>query len=280
MSLNMFQIRTRGGLHDHPAPLNAIYRIRMIILGKNPGVVQKNTNVQGEQDEEFLLSSALNKAGIKATINIQELSNPEESDTDKFSETSSTSSSMSASLNKICEKDGLVYIAGFLARKHHKEFPELGSYTYENEAKNMHSYAMPSWVQSLSFGGLTEPSLSWKENVEKMDKWFIKLHRNNFKFKTNIVKRTSHFIFRKVSNILYKLVYSFVKQRVFIRIKYINTKKDETSSVKRKRDDPETDESRKRAKNCNIRFFLTDFLTIIIILQLRFCHLLFPFLFP
>ncbi|CAI6358180.1 unnamed protein product [Macrosiphum euphorbiae] len=42
---NLFsQLRTRGGLNDHPSPLNALYRLRMIILGKNPGVTSNRTN--------------------------------------------------------------------------------------------------------------------------------------------------------------------------------------------------------------------------------------------
>lgn len=36
---NLFsQIRTRGGLNDHPTPLHAIHRLRMIILGKIAGM--------------------------------------------------------------------------------------------------------------------------------------------------------------------------------------------------------------------------------------------------
>jgi len=40
------QLRTRGGLNDHPSPLNALYRLRMIILGKNPGVTSNQTNTK------------------------------------------------------------------------------------------------------------------------------------------------------------------------------------------------------------------------------------------
>lgn len=40
------QIRTRGGLHDHSSPLNALYRIRMIVLGKNSNIVQSHVNVE------------------------------------------------------------------------------------------------------------------------------------------------------------------------------------------------------------------------------------------
>lgn len=40
---NLFsQIRTRGGLNDHPTPLNALFRIRMTILGKNQCDLKNN----------------------------------------------------------------------------------------------------------------------------------------------------------------------------------------------------------------------------------------------
>lgn len=48
---NLFsQLRSRGGLNDHPAPLNALYRLRMIILGKNPDILQSNANVSLPKD--------------------------------------------------------------------------------------------------------------------------------------------------------------------------------------------------------------------------------------
>ena len=56
------RFRTRGGLNDHPSPLNAFYRLRMIILGRNPGLTQKDTNVRGSKaldEEESLFSTAM-----------------------------------------------------------------------------------------------------------------------------------------------------------------------------------------------------------------------------
>lgn len=74
----------------------------------------------------------------------------------------------------------------------------------------MQFYARPSWVQSLSFGGLTKTSLPWQKNVKLSDKWFIKIHnKDNFKFNnTRIVIKTTK-----------------LRQRVFVRTEYINIKK-------------------------------------------------------
>jgi len=67
---NLFsQVRSRGGLNDHPTPLNALYRLRMIVLGKNPGITC-NSNTCDKNNEEFLLSKILKDADI--TINDDE----------------------------------------------------------------------------------------------------------------------------------------------------------------------------------------------------------------
>ncbi|KAJ8945015.1 hypothetical protein NQ314_009337 [Rhamnusium bicolor] len=61
------QLRTRGGLHLHPSSLNTIYRIRMILLGKNLGMVHTHSNGVtpiGIEKEEYLLASAMKEAKI------------------------------------------------------------------------------------------------------------------------------------------------------------------------------------------------------------------------
>jgi hypothetical protein len=39
------QLRTRGGLNDHPTPLHALQRLRLIILGKSTNL-QSNANTE------------------------------------------------------------------------------------------------------------------------------------------------------------------------------------------------------------------------------------------
>lgn len=58
------QIRTRGGLYDHPTPIHALHRIRMIILGKNPGIVQKNLNTVEATHDEYMFVKAMEEAHI------------------------------------------------------------------------------------------------------------------------------------------------------------------------------------------------------------------------
>lgn len=57
---NLFsQIRTRGGLNDHPTPLNALFRIRMTILGKNQCDLKNNQHEKEPEEAIFLTASVL-----------------------------------------------------------------------------------------------------------------------------------------------------------------------------------------------------------------------------
>jgi len=65
---NLFgQVRSRGGLNDHPSPLNALYRLRMIILGKNPGVVSTSSNTSDNNQEEFIVAKTTKHINLTIT---------------------------------------------------------------------------------------------------------------------------------------------------------------------------------------------------------------------
>ncbi|KAB0805345.1 hypothetical protein PPYR_02315 [Photinus pyralis] len=245
------QLRTKGGLHDHPSPLNAIYRVRMILLGKNPGMVQTHSNVEipKEMDGEYLMAAAVKQAQLKNLV-VTEPSSTEETELNESFSSESTASD--APLRKSwVEDDGTQYLAGFIAKKFIHKYPYLGGHSYKDEeALNLHSYAMPSWVQSLSFGGLIQPSAEWMRQMQVMETYFIKFHKDNFSPGKIIIKRTTNYIIKKLQkkkiDVPYELVKSFSKQRIFIRIKYLNLKRECTD---RKR----SSEGAERKRKCKIR---------------------------
>lgn len=59
---NLFsQVRGRIGSSDHPTPVDCLYRIKSIILGKNPGLsVDLHTNTIEQDAEEYVSSTYLN----------------------------------------------------------------------------------------------------------------------------------------------------------------------------------------------------------------------------
>ncbi|KAJ8953431.1 hypothetical protein NQ318_023550 [Aromia moschata] len=55
-------IRAKGGLHDHPSPLEFKYRLRSFILGKNQGAYSDYSNVELDDTPDIPLSGTLIKS--------------------------------------------------------------------------------------------------------------------------------------------------------------------------------------------------------------------------
>lgn len=219
------QIRSRGGLHDHPSPLNAIYRIRMIVLGKNPGVVQEKVNIQTQVEtnnppEEYLLAKVLRDAKLEVAVQKDEVSCLDE--TQQSSDTSVSSNSSLSSLTEN-ESDGFQYLCGWLARKFKNKHPEMGKYTKDIQAGE-HAYQMQPWIQHLSFGGLTEPSSTWYLQARKCEKLFRKYHCGGLK-KLNSVKRLTQMAKKQIPNLAEEILRAFFLQRTYIKLKWLNNKK-------------------------------------------------------
>lgn len=227
----------------------------MILLGKNPGLVQTHSNVDtspGIQNDQFLLATAIKHAKL-GDINIPELEiTALPHDRIETDDMSSSSGSSFLSGREESEKDGLSYIAGYLAKKHREKYPSLGTYTYETkDTTSLHTYAVPSWIQNLSYGGLIEPSETWLAQVMSMEKYFVKLHKETFSNPKKIVKNTSNYISNKLKDIPKDLVISFCRQRVFVRIKYLNLKSEENKCEKRKASEASRQISKKFKKIIN-----------------------------
>lgn len=225
-------IRSRGGLNDHPTPLNAMYRIRIIVLGKNPGVVQAKQNIEIQNDqsnlEEYLVANVMATADVKIDLNNGE-NNEELSDSSLSSGDESAQKNLQTTVN---EEDGFIYLCGWLARKFKNKYPHLGNYTKDNKPE--HSYSIPSWVHHLSFGGLTEPTDNWVMQAKQFENIFKKFHKEKIDPNSNIVKRLSNLIKKKCYDMPEDLIKAFVLQRTYIRIKQLN---DDlmTEQLKRKR---------------------------------------------
>lgn len=229
---NLFsQLRNDGGLNDHPSPMTLIYRLRRLLLCKNPGMIQESANViiPEEVQCDFLVRETFHQARLtlpEDTIGER----PEEeliiSEDIESLNGSATTVSISENMTFV-ERDGLIYLAGAVARKHKVLFPYLGKYTKDLEVPfQEHSYCLPSWISHLSFGGLIEPSDQWYSEVLSMEKYFRKLHNETFKFKKNITEKTTAYVTSKIRNknidIDPVLIKAFCSTRIFIRIRFLN----------------------------------------------------------
>ena len=232
------QMRGRGGLNDHPSPLDAIYRIRMIILGKNPGAVQKNVNtIAHDRDtDEYMVVAKI----ISSSISISDKKDDSEKENDlsdiesTFSvETNSTSSASTSDTKTATEADGLEYLAGWVAYKLKEKHPGLGQHTYKSQIE--HSYCMPSWVSHLSFGGLMQPSRKWEKEAKILNKLFEKFHKNGkIRKGKNITEKLVKIVETKHKDINLEAARCYLRQRLFIRIKYLNEETKQERGIKRK----------------------------------------------
>lgn len=138
---NLFsQIRTRGGLNDHPTPLNAIHRLRMIIFGKNPGIVQSHLNTTEVSLSEFIVATVIKKLDLNTST--EEHMNQEE----EVMEVDETVG-FDVQLSDI-EEGGQQYLAGWVAKKYLKKYPGLGKNTYKTSTDEPSSE--DSWIRHLS----------------------------------------------------------------------------------------------------------------------------------
>lgn len=236
---NLFsQIRTRGGLNDHPSPLDALHRLRMIILGKTSMLQTSANTVDQVEHEEYIVGKVLKRAGVQQAINVAEISNADATSSDS----STNEHNITIQQNSTIESDGLEYLAGWIAKKLKATHPQLGSYTYKN-LRNM-----PTWVSHLSYGGLIQPSEEFMAQIQQLEKLFSKYIKKGFKNVTGINK----LIVAKISkecDVDDIIIRAFVRQRIFIKINFLNiqykNKKIEYHG-KRKRDDRQASNKLKR----------------------------------
>lgn len=170
---NLFsQIRTRGGLNDHPTPLEAIYRLRMIILGKTQGVLQKNTNTNNEDDKcETVVSNILRMSGVDVAnpsdITIQSCT------TDSTENYDYGTSSIEESCSSDMYKNALEYLCGWVTKKLKSKYPYLSE---NKDTPEFLTSPNDSWTKHLSYGGLSIPSQKWLEEAHLINKEFDSFH--------------------------------------------------------------------------------------------------------
>uniref|UniRef100_A0A182PUU2 THAP-type domain-containing protein n=1 Tax=Anopheles epiroticus TaxID=199890 RepID=A0A182PUU2_9DIPT len=114
------QIRQKGGAYDHPSPLSCLYRIRMMIIGKSPTILNNHsqekidtTDGSDEPHEEFLSAAVFSGTDIaqtlpdiEAMININEICQGIDDNSYDTVSTVSSNDVMQAEQ----ESDGLQYV--------------------------------------------------------------------------------------------------------------------------------------------------------------------------
>lgn len=236
---NLFAvIRQNGGTHDHPSPLEALYRLRLVFLGKNLNQLKSNQNTLSNQvEEDFVMAKMFRKrknckrAGtIDSTVDA--LSDVDDDEPWQFVTTDRT----------LEEEDGAEYLAGFIARGVIKEFPDLANHTYKLHDESKDQLNEENYVQDLSYGGLMQPTEKWQNVFNQMDSYFNHIHNNvgpttekiGFQKTKNVQKRSIALIQNQFPDVPEKIVRAYANKRINVRVRHMQKRLQEKKIHKHK----------------------------------------------
>lgn len=223
---NLFcQLRSRDDFNDYPSPLNVMYRLRMIILGENAGIVSNNLNTIDNNQEEYIVAKSLKLANINLSDDHTDINN-DESDTDTASENELQETNKNNNNKSEKSIDVIEYLAGWVAKKFIITIPEVGCSTGCNEIKSAydHKYIMPPWINHLSKARIISPSENFKKIIFRADRLFDKFTKRQLPKKPNVVNKLTNKIFSRlaIDKKFKSAIKAFTKQRIIIRMKYNN----------------------------------------------------------
>lgn len=224
---NLFsQIRGLGATYDHPGPVETLNRIRLLMIGHSEATARfsiENAPVVFTADSES--DGQMVTVGVTATLKNVEESVPDElfepfedPDNSENVDENNNSSSTDSANSSDCSELGLKYFAGYLAFKFRSDMRHLGSPTDQ-----MDPAELPSWLKSLSRGGLICPTADFVLQIKQFEGHFKMLHGDEVSSDKNVVKRLTAMLCVAYPKVPKKLVekYSFV--RTMFRVRYMNS---------------------------------------------------------
>ena len=124
-----------------------------------------------------------------------------------------------------CSTQGFGYICGFLAMKLGSKYPHIGSKSSDTDI-NKNDICTP-WIKHLSNGGLYVPSDVFVAACSEFEKKFASFnsgHKNGIDQDPNVIERMKNVLVSSFPSWPEEILLLFVKTRMFIRIKYLNSK--------------------------------------------------------
>lgn len=192
-------IRSKGGLHDHPNPLEFMYRLRAYVLGKNEESFSDYGNTEQDytpnlEPNEKLLSKAC-FSGLFSDSHTEYVMN--------------NCDPLVAELDDL-QYDGLENLAGFICHRLKEHEPTIVSSSENNF----------SWVNHLSEGGLTKPSEEFMVKMEQLEKIFMDVNSDSLHickgYIQNLLTKSSQI------NCSEKVKKLFFRSRMYFRMRKLN----------------------------------------------------------
>ena len=121
-------------------------------------------------------------------------------------------------------------VAGYIASKFIKKYPELGQKTSEFL---LFERTTSPWISSLSKGGLVLPSEEFLSKIYQMERIFQAVHSDTISGECNVIKKLSKLLKRDIPSVPEEVLNKFAKTWTFIRLKFLNCnlKLSQTESV-------------------------------------------------
>lgn len=102
-----------------------------------------------------------------------------------------------------------------------------------------HTYAIcvgqssKSWIDSMTYGGLTKPSQELLQLVELLEKEFAKIHGDEFGNRSNAMKDLISTLQSVCQHVPPEVIKLFSKWRIYARCRYLNKKRTEAAILKK-----------------------------------------------
>lgn len=147
------------------------------------------------------------------------------------------------------------YIAGWIAFKLKKQNPNFARSKREDLPSHIsdHTYAVrtdmcsQSWIDSVSYGGLTKPSEKVLQWVKDLEEKFLQIHGTEFNSRENIQKDLVDTLLTERSHVPAEVVKLFARSHM--RVKFLNKKRKEEAFLKRLMTKRERNLKRKNVEN-------------------------------
>lgn len=221
-------VRLNGGTHDHPTPIQALERLRLMILGK--GLTRQLKVNQNTQciliEEDYLIAKVFRKINLsseKGDENGYESSDEEELPWE-----------YEPKIRNLEESDGFEYAMGYIAKSQINERPEWGNHTYQLEHNCEPEMNKENYVQDLSHGGLIQPSDQWLEIGDQLDSCFNWMHNTGpegdqigFRNKQDVSKRTLQKLKKRFPHLSDQVLKNFARTRISIRVRHLKKQSQE-----------------------------------------------------
>ena len=127
------------------------------------------------------------------------------------------------------EREALAFVAGYVASSCQHIDPSLGLPTREAPETSVPS----SWIRALSRGGLMVPSERWMAVVESFEVLFGLVMGRSADMQPGVTQRLRELLLEKEPQLDQRIARKLVRTRLHIRLRALNTARDERAAQKR-----------------------------------------------